>query len=61
MHGLIEDTGKLRTKNVGIVKGSKVEHLAPGGDLIKGLMNDLFNYLKTDKDILTNQKLCLSL
>lgn len=52
MHGLIEDAGKLRTKNVGIVKGSKVEHLAPSGDMIKGLINDLFDYLKTDKDIL---------
>ena len=52
MNGLIEDSGKLRAKNVGIVKGSKVEHLAPSGDMVKGLMNDLFNYLKTDKDIL---------
>jgi Fic family protein len=52
MNGLIEDAGKLRAKNVGIVKGSKVEHLAPSGDMVKGLMNDLFNYLKTDKDIL---------
>ncbi|MEC3908735.1 Fic family protein [Tamlana sp. 2201CG12-4] len=52
LHGLIEDAGKLRTKNVGIVKGSKVEHLAPSGDMVKGLMHDLFNYLKTDKDIL---------
>ena len=52
MQGLIEDAGKLRTKNVGIVKGSKVEHLAPSGDMVKGLMNDLFNYLKTDKDVL---------
>jgi Fic family protein len=52
MNGLIEDSGKLRAKNVGIVKGSKVEHLAPSGNMVKGLMNDLFNYLKTDKDIL---------
>ena len=52
MHGLIEDAGKLRTKNVGIVKDSKVEHLAPGGVMVRGLINDLFNYLKTDKDIL---------
>lgn len=52
MNGLIEDPGKLRTKNVGIIKGSKVEHLAPSGDMIKGLMHDLFNYLKTDNDIL---------
>ncbi|KAB8152245.1 Fic family protein [Kordia sp. TARA_039_SRF] len=52
MKGLIDDAGKLRTKNVGIVKGSKVEHVAPSGDMIKGLMNDLFDYLKNDKDIL---------
>lgn len=52
MKGLIEDAGKLRTKNVGIVKGSKVEHVAPSGTMIKGLMNDLFDYLKTDTDVL---------
>ena len=52
MQGLIEDAGKLRTKNVGIVKGSKVQHVAPSGDMVKGLLNDLFNYLKKDKDIL---------
>ncbi len=52
MQGLIEDAGKLRTKNVGIVKGSKVQHVAPGGDRVKGLLNDLFGYLKKDKDLL---------
>ncbi|MFD0700087.1 Fic family protein [Myroides pelagicus] len=52
MKGLIDDAGKLRTKNVGIVKGSKVEHVAPSGTMIKGLMNDLFDYLKTDTDVL---------
>jgi Fic family protein len=52
MKGLIEDAGKLRTKNVGIVKGSKVAHVAPSGALMKGLMNDLFTYLKTDKEVL---------
>lgn len=52
MKGLIADAGKLRQKNVGIVKGSKVEHVAPDGSMIRGLMNDLFTYLKNDKDIL---------
>ncbi|MFB5944805.1 Fic family protein [Albibacterium profundi] len=51
MNGLIERAGKLRTENVGIVKGSIVEHIAPNGSMIKGLMKDLFNYLKTDEDI----------
>ncbi len=52
MKGLIDDAGKLRTKNVGIVKGSKVAHVAPSGDMVKGLLNDLFGYLKQDKDVL---------
>lgn len=51
MQGLIDDAGKLRTKNVGIVKGFKVAHVAPSGSMVKGLMNDLFNYLKNDTDI----------
>jgi len=52
MQGLIQEAGKLRLKNVGIVKGKKVEHIAPSGSMVKGLMNDLFKYLKTDKDII---------
>lgn len=52
MKGSIENAGKFRTTNVGIVKGSKVEHLAPGGTMVKGLMNDLFNYLKNDKELI---------
>ena len=51
MQGLIQEAGKLRLKNVGIVKGKKVEHIAPSGSMVKSLMNDLFKYLKTDKDI----------
>ncbi|RUA31151.1 MAG: Fic family protein [Bacteroidetes bacterium] len=52
MHSLIEDAGKLRTKNVGIVKGNKIEHIAPNGSMVTGLMNDLLTYLKEDKDII---------
>jgi Fic family protein len=52
MNGLIGTAGKLRTKNVGIVKGSKVEHIAPSGNMVKGLMNDLFTYLKNGEDLI---------
>lgn len=52
MNGLIDKAGKLRTTNVGIVKGSKVAHLAPSGTMVNGLMKDLFDYLKKDKDII---------
>lgn len=51
MNGLINNAGKLRTTNVGIVKGSQVAHVAPGGTMVNGLMNDLFAYLKKDKDL----------
>ncbi len=52
MNGLIDNAGKLRTPNVGIVKGSKVEHIAPNGTIVKGLMKDLFEYLKKDNDLI---------
>ncbi|WP_066439581.1 Fic family protein [Chryseobacterium sp. CCH4-E10] len=52
MRNLVEKPGKFRTTNVGIVKGSKVEHLASGGTMVKGLMNDLFKYIKNDKDLI---------
>lgn len=51
MTGLVEFPGKLRNKSVGIVKGSKITHIAPGGEMVKPLLNDLFNYLKTSKDL----------
>ncbi len=52
MKDLVSSAGKFRTTNVGIVKGSQVEHLAPGGSMVKGLMNDLFTYLKNDNDLI---------
>ena len=52
MKGLIDAAGKLRTKNVGIVKNSKVEHIAPSGKLVKGLMKDLLTYLRKDEDVI---------
>lgn len=52
MNGLIESAGKLRNKPVGIVKGSEVTHIAPPGKRIKPLMNDLFDYLKNDDDLI---------
>ena len=51
MNGLIENAGKIRTKSVGILKGSNVTHIAPPGDIVKSLVKKLFGYLKKDKDI----------
>jgi Fic family protein len=47
MDGLIPDAGKWRTRNVGILKGSKVSHIAPKADRVPHLMDDLFRFLKT--------------
>jgi len=52
MKELIDPAGKLRSKSVGIVKGSEVAHIAPGSDMLKPLLNDLFNYLENDEDLL---------
>lgn len=55
---LIENPGKYRNQGVGIVKGSKVEHIAPPYENVRFLMNDLFEYLK-DKSELTLIKSCV--
>ena len=51
MKGLIQSPGKLRSTSVGILKGSKVAHIAPQGKMVKSLMNNLFDYLKNHNDI----------
>ncbi len=51
MEGLIENSGKYRTQSVGIVKGSKVEHLAPQFGNVPYLMKDLFEYLEKSDEI----------
>jgi len=50
MKGLIDNPGKLRTKPVGIVKGSKVAHVAPPANQLNRLMKDLLNYYKKADD-----------
>jgi Fic family protein len=51
MDGLINNPGKIRTKPVGIIKGSVITHVAPPGNIVKSLLTDLFDYLKKDKDL----------
>lgn len=51
MKDLIEDAGKYRKQSVGIVKGIKVEHVAPPFGNLPYLMKDLFEYLKKSDEI----------
>jgi len=58
LKNLINNPGKYRKQGVGIVKGSKVEHVAPPFENVPYLMNDLFEYLK-DNSELTLIKSCV--
>lgn len=58
LQNLIPTPGSFRTKNVGIVKGSQVEHLAPPAEKVPNLMNELFSYLQ-DKEELVLIKSCV--
>ena len=51
MNNLVENAGKYRKQGVGIVKGYKVEHLAPPYENVPYLMKDLFQYLKKSEEI----------
>ena len=51
MDGLMENIGEYRKQSVGIVKGSKVAHLAPAFENVQYQMNDLFKYLQKSDQI----------
>ncbi|MFT6865752.1 MAG: Fic family protein [Cyclobacteriaceae bacterium] len=51
MKHLIDSPGEFRKTEVGVVKGSRVQHLAPPGEMVNGLMTDLFKYLKQNDEI----------
>lgn len=51
MNGLVDRPGILRTGSVGIIRGSDVTHIAPSATMVKSLMNNLFEYLRHDKDL----------
>lgn len=58
MKGLLDPVGKYRNQSVGIIKGEKLEHVAPPFQNVPYLMKDLFVYLK-DADELTLIKSCV--
>ncbi|WP_300674686.1 Fic family protein [Soonwooa sp.] len=58
LKNLILRAGNYRNQGVGIVKGSKVEHIAPPYQNVPFLMKDLFEYLK-DRTELNLIKSCV--
>lgn len=51
MKELMPNPGSYRTGSVGILKGSKVAHIAPKASNVPELMKQLFGYLKKSKDL----------
>ena len=50
MLGLIDSAGCYRDAGVGVIKNSKVIHMAPPANLLPRLMNDLFSWLASSDD-----------
>ena len=59
MNQLIDRPGSWRTGNVGIIKGKKISHVAPSASRVPGLMIDLFEYLKKEKETDLLIKACI--
>lgn len=51
MKGLVENPGKFRSKNVGILKGEKVVHTAPQAKLVPKLIAEHFEWLSENKEV----------
>jgi len=49
MRGLNADAGKFRSGAVGVMKGSRVSHVAPPAKQVPKLMTDLFQFLKQER------------
>ncbi|AIL12598.1 cell filamentation protein Fic [Candidatus Paracaedimonas acanthamoebae] len=59
MKELIEEAGQWRSKGVGIFKGSQVKHMSPQAKRVPTLMEDLFGFLKNDKETPWLLKACI--
>jgi Fic family protein len=59
MTGLIESSGKFRSKNVGVLKGKIVKHVAPKPVMVPELMANLLNWSKKEKELPSLIKSCV--
>jgi len=59
MRGIIPNAGHFRSTQVGILKGTKVSHMAPKPEFVPQLMDDLFIFLKIDKETHAFIKACV--
>ena len=59
MKDLIESSGKFRAKNVGILKGRVVKHVAPKPIMVPELVSKLLLWLKKEKELHALIKSCI--
>lgn len=59
MQGLVEENGKWRSGDVGILKGNSVSHIAPPSKMVPGHMKNLFDFLKKNSDTSWLVKACI--
>lgn len=59
LQDLIEDNGQWRSKGVGIMQGNKIVHIAPKAKTVGKLMLELFDFLKSNKDLSWLIKACV--
>lgn len=59
MKGLVLKPGTYRSGNVGIIKGKKISHVAPQAKHVANLMQNLFSFVKANKEISFLLKACI--
>ena len=51
MEGLVSSAGKYRSKNVGILEGTKIKHVAPKPNMVPALIAKVFHWAKRIKNL----------
>lgn len=59
MKGIIESSGKFRSKNVGVLKGQIVKHVVPKPVMVPKLIAKLFDWSKKEKELHLLIKSCI--
>ncbi len=51
MEGLVEEPGRYRSRNVGVMKGTQVAHVAPPARQVPRLMAELLEFVRKDVEL----------
>jgi Fic family protein len=59
MHSLLAESGQWRSGGVGIISKEGISHMAPQAKMVSGLMSQLFEFLKHEKELSWLIKACV--